>query len=220
MWCPFMKVLRLPIMALALLTAGELWAADPRFQAIFSENLSVAAGKSTDITINLMQRLQDDENGPDQYLTSISVERTIANGVELGIGGTHHRIGAETENRPYQRLIITSGALSSRTQLEQRLFETGPDIVWRVRERIQYSQALDSEKCWSLIASGELLFTLNHRSTSAKTGLDQYRGELGLRRRLSHHLYLQAGYLRQHNFRLNRPDTLINGSQLTLGWRL
>ncbi|MGD9812309.1 MAG: DUF2490 domain-containing protein [Sphingobium sp.] len=195
-------------------------AADRDTQYWFTENLSVRVDDSTTITLDFNQRARSSLAGGDQYLDRIMVDHAVAKGVLVGVGAAYQYNDREKEIRTFQQFTLTRGALSSRSRLEQRMFESGPDVIWRAVQRFQIAQPIGGSKQWTLIANGDLFFQLNRAKPADKLGLNQFRNQIGLKHQFTKALSAQLTYMRQQNIRDGRPDLVATAPWVTLAWKL
>lgn len=195
-------------------------AADQEAQLWLTENFSTKIDGATTLTLDLNQRARSAKAGGDQYLQRLSIDRKIADGVEIGLGATYQQTDVEKEHRTHEQITLSHGIFAARIRVEQRMFERVSETGWRLRERLQAMVPVDSAKKWTLIANGELFFQLNRLKASDRRGLAQFRTQIGLRRALGKSLSIQLLYLRQQNIRDNRPDFIAHAPLLTLNWRI
>lgn len=195
-------------------------ATDQETQGWLTENVSVRADSATTVSVDFNQRARSARAGGDQYLDRVAIDHSIAKGVSIGGGITYQYNDREKEIRIHEQITLTKGIVSARTRLEQRMFDTRPDVVWRVAERLQIARPLDRAKSWTLIANTDLFFLLNRQKPSDTIGFNQFRTQIGFRRQLTRHLFVQATYLRQQSIRHGRPDAVVNAPWLIFGWRL
>lgn len=85
------------------------------------------------------------------------------------------------EHRIFQQLIwsrsFDSIGLASRTRLEQRFFDTGSDVGWRLRQWIKFTLPIQGRL--SLAVNDEVFVHLNGTDWGARAGLDQNRFFIG-----------------------------------------
>lgn len=195
-------------------------ARDEEAQLWVTQNIAAKADRATTISIDLNQRARSSTFGGDQYLNRITLDHAVAKGVVLGFGAAYQYNDREKEIRTFQQITLSKGVMSSRTRLEQRMFETGPDVVWRLVERVQVAQPLDRAKRWTAVVNADLFFQLSRAKPTDPLGLTQIRTQAGLRRQVNDHLSIQATYMRQQSLRPGRPDTVAHAPWVTLFWKI
>lgn len=196
-------------------------AAESESQAWMTEQATVRIDDANIVTIDSSQRLRSDANsGGEQFVARIGLDHEIAPHVQLGGGIAYLDSEVDKELRLFQQAIVTKGVWLSRTRIEQRFFSTADEPSWRLRQRVQASVPIDRAKKWTVVATTELFFHLNHARPSDKTGLAMMRNQIGLRHPIAEALDAQLLYMRQQNFRDGRPDVVSHIPWLTLSWRL
>jgi hypothetical protein len=108
--------------------------------------------------------------------------------------------GKVYENRTWQQFVWTTAsaslAMSSRSRVEQRLFEGESTTAWRIRQQVRVTQSMQAHPALSLIGWDEILYHLNTTSRSRR-GFDQNRAFGGVGFKLRRTVRLDLGYLNQ-----------------------
>ena len=206
--------------ALAIMAAAPATAATSESQAWLTESVIIKASDADTVTIDASQRFRRDSSGGDQQTARILLDHRIAKGVQVGGGMAYFHSEPEQELRLFQQVTLTRGIWLARTRLEQRFFDTADQASWRLRQRAQAAIPLDSAKKWTAVGAVELFFHLNRAKPSDKTGLAVMRHQIGLRRVFGKSLEAQLLYMRQQNFRDDRPDAVAHVPWLTLSWKI
>jgi hypothetical protein len=106
-----------------------------------------------------------------------------------------------SENRSYQEslLDLPLGELRivNRTRFEQRFIEDVGGVSLRLRHMLRLTYPIDAAKRWLVAASDEAFATLNDASNGPRSGFDQNRAYVGIRRRITDAVALEVGYLHQ-----------------------
>ena len=97
--------------------------------------------------------------------------------------------------------------LSARARTEQRWREGVSGTGWRLRPYVKVVLPFANKGKTALVVSNESFFNLNTTSFQKVDGLDRMRTFIGVNTPLVKHLALEAGYLDQHGFVRNGPDT-------------
>ncbi|MEM7391037.1 MAG: DUF2490 domain-containing protein [Verrucomicrobiota bacterium] len=88
---------------------------------------------------------------------------------------------SSNENRIFQQLLWSRAfdgvGVIARTRLEQRFFDTGDDLGWRIRQWVKVTLPLVSRL--SLALHDEIFLNLNDTDWGARSGLDQNRFFVG-----------------------------------------
>lgn len=100
---------------------------------------------------------------------------------------------------------IGPGKLSARIRAEQRWRDGRDGTGWRMRPYAKWSAPLN--KKLSLNLSNETFVNLNKTSFQARTGIDRMRNLISLSGPLMKNVNGEAGYMNQHGFVKNGPDT-------------
>jgi hypothetical protein len=103
---------------------------------------------------------------------------------------------------------LGKGKLNGRIRLEQRWREGVDGTGWRFRPYLKYSLPIAGNTALNL--STEPFFNLNTTPFQRKSGLDRVRNLVTISTPLAKKLSGEAGYLNQHGFVPNGPDTSDN----------
>jgi hypothetical protein len=100
------------------------------------------------------------------------------------------------------------GKLSARVRLEQRWRDGKDGTGWRARPYVKWS--LPVNKKMSLNLSNETFVNVNTTSFQARTGIDRMRNLVSVSGPLLKGINGEAGYMNQHGFVRNGPDSSDN----------
>jgi hypothetical protein len=100
---------------------------------------------------------------------------------------------------------LGKGKLNGRVRFEQRWREGIDGTGWRFRPYLKYSLPIAGKTALNL--STEPFFNLNTTSFQKKSGLDRVRNLVTVSTPLTSKLTGEMGYLNQHGFVANGPDT-------------
>ena len=103
---------------------------------------------------------------------------------------------------------LGKGKLNGRIRLEQRWRHGLDGTGWRVRPYLKYSLPIAGKTALNL--SSEPFFDLNTTVFQRKSGLDKVRNLVTVSTPLTRNLTGEAGYMNQHGFVRNGPDTSDN----------
>lgn len=109
---------------------------------------------------------------------------------------------------------LGGGALSVRMRMEQRWRENLDGTGWRARPYFKYSLPLRNKV--SLVLSSEPFINLNKTVFQPRDGLDRVRNFVGFNLPLAKNLTGEVGYLNQHGFVRDAPDTSDNVGSFAL----
>ena len=208
------------VFALPALFSFPAVAATSETQGWATQSLIAQASDADTIQVDASQRFRRTSSSGDQQTVRILLDHRIATGVLVGGGVGFFRSEPEQEMRLFQQVTLSKGIWLGRTRIEQRFFDTADRASWRLRQRVQAAIPLDAAKKWTLIAATELMFHLNRARPSDKTGLAVIRHQIGLRHPINRALDVQLLYMRQQNFRDDRPDAVAHIPWLTLSWKI
>jgi hypothetical protein len=169
---------------------------------------------SEDITV----RFSDDRNGLYEIESNTLLGYVVANGVTVWAGYTHdpNYSGGDftvMEHRAREQITfdgfaqLGTGKFNSRIRTEQRWREGLDGTGWRVRPYLKYTLPFRKGTKTALVLSVEPFFNLNTTSFQKTDGLDRVRSLIGVSTPLAKQLVLEAGYLYQHTFVRNAPDS-------------
>jgi hypothetical protein len=103
---------------------------------------------------------------------------------------------------------LGSGKLNGRIRFEQRWREHVDGTGWRVRPYLKYSLPIAGKTAVNL--SSEPFFNFNTTPFQRRTGLDRMRNLVTISTPLTKTLSGEVGYMNQHGFVKNGPDTSDN----------
>ena len=104
--------------------------------------------------------------------------------------------------------LIGKSKLNGRIRLEQRWREHVDGTAWRMRPSLKYSLPIAGKTALNL--STEPFINLNTTPFQGRTGLDRMRNLISVSTPLSKQLTGEVGYMNQHGFVRNAPDTSDN----------
>jgi len=113
---------------------------------------------------------------------------------------------------------LGTGKFNGRIRLEQRWREHVDGTGWRVRPYLKYSVPIAGKTALNL--SSEPFFNLNTTPFQGRTGLDRVRNLVTVSTPLTKSLSGEVGYLNQHGFVKNGPDTSDNVAYFGLALNL
>jgi hypothetical protein len=103
---------------------------------------------------------------------------------------------------------LGTGKLNGRMRFEQRWRDGVDGTGWRVRPYLKYSLPIAGKTALNL--SSEPFFNLNTTPFQRRTGLDRMRNLVTISTPLTKVLSGEVGYMNQHGFVKNGPDTSDN----------
>ena len=104
-------------------------------------------------------------------------------------------------------LTVGRATLSARLRLGQRWRDGVDGTAWRTRPYAKLAIPLGGKAAPTLNVSEEAFFNLNNTSFQTKDGLDRLRSAVTISVPLSGALKIEAGYMNQHRFISNGPDS-------------
>jgi hypothetical protein len=113
---------------------------------------------------------------------------------------------------------LGGGKLNGRVRFEQRWREHVDGTGWRFRPYLKYSVPIAGKTALNL--SSEPFFNLNTTPFQKRTGLDRVRNLVTVSTPLTKALSGEIGYLNQHGFVKNGPDTSDNVAYFGLALNL
>ncbi len=183
-------------------------AADEEAQFWATQSLSIGLDEATHVQFDAVERARSPAFGGDQLQLAGAVDHNIGSGFSIGGGAVYQRAGRLDEFRLQQQLGFASGPVVLRTRLEQRFQEGVGPTVWRLRQRVQLTETLDTEGDWAIVGSVEGFFNLNQGTPGSQTGFIALRSQVGVRHKFSDHVSGTLAYVRQHEFRDGAPDRI------------
>ena len=113
---------------------------------------------------------------------------------------------------------IGKGKLSARARLEERWRHNIDGTGWRFRPYLKYSLPIAGKAALNL--STEPFFNLNTTPFQRQSGLDRVRNLVTISTPLSKAVSGEVGYLNQHGFVRDGPDTSDNVAYFSLALSL
>jgi hypothetical protein len=181
-----------------------------------SANVNVKLSDKWRFQQELTTRFSDDRDGLYEVESVTMLGYRIAKDVTLAAGYVHnpqyaggdftvmeHRAREQVTFDGFARL--GKGKLNGRVRFEQRWREGIDGTGWRFRPYLKYSLPIAGKTALNL--STEPFFNLNTTSFQKKSGLDRVRNLVTVSTPLTSKLTGEMGYLNQHGFVANGPDT-------------
>lgn len=174
-------------------------------------------------------RFSNNRNGLYEFESNTLVGYRLNKVVTLWAGYTHnpqYAAGDFTvmERRAREQITfdgiakLGSGKLNARMRLEQRWREHVDGTGWRFRPYLKYSLPIAGKTALNL--SSEPFFNLNTTGFQRKLGLDRVRNLITVSTPLTKSLSGELGYMNQHGFVKNAPDTSDNVAYFGLAMNL
>lgn len=200
-----------PIACLALLmTPSAALADDDDFELWLNPAVSFDLDDDTGLELETAQRFRDADNGRvDTYYARLWVNQRVSDAFTLS-GGVERRIndGGSDETRLLQQLSGRHGLFRTRVRVEQRFVDQADRMGLRLRTRGGVSIPLGEDSPLSFDTNAELFWTLRSNNRGGDHGLTGLRTQIGFGYDVNERLSLSLAYLRQEDFRDNRPDTV------------
>jgi len=206
----FMALAAAPSAAFAAKSDSQLWA---------NGNVTVKLSDHWRISEEGTVRFSDNRNGLYEIEANTLLGYRLSKVVTLWAGYTHnpqYSAGDFTvmEHRAREQVTfdgfaqIGGGKLNGRIRMEQRWRENADGTGWRLRPYLKYSLPISGKTALNL--STEPFFNLNTTPFQGRTGLDRMRNLITVSTPLSTKLSGELGYMNQHGFVKNGPDTSDN----------
>jgi len=188
---------------------------------------TVELGGKWRLSQEFVARFSDNRNGLYEIESNTLLGYRLSKTVTIWGGYTHdpQYAGGDftvMERRAREQVTVDNfaevgpGRLSGRLRMEQRWREGQDGTGWRVRPFLRYSIPLRKGGPTSLNLSSEPFINLNTTGFQATEGLDRVRNLIAISTRLSKNVSIEAGYLNQHGFVRNGPDTSDHVANLAL----
>lgn len=182
---------------------------------------------SQDLTV----RFSDHRNGLYEIESNTLLGYRLSKDVTIWAGYTHdpqYSAGDFTimEQRAREQVTfdklaqLGSGRLSGRVRIEQRWRERLAGTGWRVRPFLKYALPLHKGSRTALVLNTEPFFNLNTTAFQRTSGLDRVRTFAGVSVPLARNMAADVGYLEQHTFVRNGPDTDDHVASVSLNFTL
>jgi hypothetical protein len=208
---------RFAIPAAALIAAPSIAHADD-FQQWLQAGAKVNLSDKVVLSDEIVGRFSDDRDGLYEIENSLLLGYKIGKKSALWAGYVHdpnYDGGSFTvmERRAREQLTVDDFAtigkvsLSGRFRLEQRWRDGASGTGWRTRPYLKLALPLGDKGSPSLNFTEEAFINLNNTAFQSKDGLERLRTAASISLPLSKVLKLEAGYLNQHRFVTNAPDT-------------
>ena len=167
---------------------------------------------------DLTFRFSDNRNGLYEIESNTLVGYRISKVVTVWAGYTHdpQYLGGNftvMEHRTREQVTFDNfatlgpGKLSGRLRFEQRWREGLGGTGWRLRPFVKYALPLHKGGRTAFVLSTEPFINLNRTGFQRTNGLDRARTFVGISTPLAKNLSADIGYLSQHAFVRNGPDT-------------
>jgi len=209
-------------------------AATPAFAASDQQiwtnfNVSVKLSDSWRLSEEGTVRFSDNRNGLYELEANTLLGYKLNKVVTLWAGYTHnpqYSSGDFTvmEHRAREQVTfdgfakLGTGKLNGRIRFEQRWREHVDGTGWRFRPYLKYSVPIAGKTALNL--STEPFFNFNTTPFQKRTGLDRVRNLVTVSTPLTKSLSGEVGYMNQHGFVKNGPDTSDNVAYFGLAMSL
>ena len=192
-------------------------------------NVNVKLGDRWRLSEEGTVRFSDNRNGLYELEVNSLLGYRLNKVVTLWAGYTHNPQYASgdftvMEHRAREQVAfdgfakLGTGKFNGRIRLEQRWREHVDGTGWRVRPYLKYSVPIAGKTALNL--SSEPFFNLNTTPFQGRTGLDRVRNLVTVSTPLTKSLSGEVGYLNQHGFVKNGPDTSDNVAYFGLALNL
>ena len=192
-------------------------------------NVNVKLGDRWRLSEEGTVRFSDNRNGLYELEVNSLLGYRLNKVVTLWAGYTHNPQYASgdftvMEHRAREQVTfdgfakLGTGKFNGRIRLEQRWRKHVDGTGWRVRPYLKYSVPIAGKTALNL--SSEPFFNLNTTPFQGRTGLDRVRNLVTVSTPLTKSLSGEVGYLNQHGFVKNGPDTSDNVAYFGLALNL
>ena len=192
-------------------------------------NVNVKLGDRWRLSEEGTVRFSDNRNGLYELEVNSLLGYRLNKVVTLWAGYTHNPQYASgdftvMEHRAREQVTfdgfakLGTGKFNGRIRLEQRWREHVDGTGWRLRPYLKYSVPVAGKTALNL--SSEPFFNLNTTPFQGRTGLDRVRNLVTVSTPLTKSLSGEVGYLNQHGFVKNGPDTSDNVAYFGLALNL
>jgi hypothetical protein len=204
------------------------WARDDA-QLWVGSNATIKLGGGFRLQQEVTARFSDNRDGLYEIESNTLLGYSITRKVTLWAGYTHdpNYAGGDftvMEHRAREQVTfdnvvkIGGGTLSGRLRLEQRWREGVDGTAWRFRPYLKYSLPFRAGHKTALVLSHESFIDLNSTSFQRVEGEERMRNAIAVNTPIASHVSLEVGYLNQHSFVPNGPDTDDHAATATLGF--
>lgn len=206
----------------APLAAALAVASTPAMADDFQQWATLSAKKDLSdrfvISDEIVARFSDDRNGLYEIENSLLLGYKFNKSVTAWAGYVHnpnYNAGDFTvmERRAREQVTVDNfvklgkASVSARIRLEQRWRDGIDGTAWRTRPYLKIAVPLGGKSAPTFNLTEEAFVNLNNTSFQSKDGLERLRTAASLSFPISKALKLEAGYLNQHRFVSNGPDT-------------
>ena len=192
-------------------------------------NVNVKLGERWRLSEEGTLRFSDNRNGLYELEVNSLLGYRLNKVVTLWAGYTHNPQYASgdftvMEHRAREQVTfdgfakLGTGKFNGRIRLEQRWREHVDGTGWRLRPYLKYSVPIAGKTALNL--SSEPFLNLNTTPFQGRTGLDRVRNLVTVSTPLTKSLSGEVGYLNQHGFVKNGPDTSDNVAYFGLALNL
>jgi len=186
---------------------------DPGIWTIFSTTDSFAGDNAPSrwhYWFDAQARYFDPGSGANQWLIRPGIGYEIRDGVKVWAGYARFRARnaagrVADENRYWQQVDwragqVLGGRVTMRVRLEQRSIDLGDDLGVVLRFMTKYVRPISADESTSLIVGLEPFLDLRDTDWGGDAGIGQNRVFIGMGKRVSSKLTLEAGYMNQYIF--------------------
>ena len=213
-----MRSMLIPLALVAAVAAAAPAAASEDTQYWQTLNISVALPDNFKVSNETVRR-SSDAKGFYEVENNFMVGKKVGKVVTLWLGYTFdpqysHGTFRFREHRFRQQVnfdnfaVIGKVKLSGRLRLEERWREGQAGTGWRLRPQIKATMPIAGKV--TLSVSSEPFFDLNNSSFQTVDGLERMRNAIYVTVPLNKKISIDFGYLNQHGFVPNGPDTSDN----------
>lgn len=193
-------------------------AADDGFEFWLNPSVSTDFDDNTGVELETAQRFRSVADGrADTYFARLWLNQDLSDKLTLS-GAVEQRINdpGRDETRLMQQLSGKFGVIRTRLRLEQRFVDEADRMGLRLRPRLGVALPLGTSGRWTAKADAELFSTLRSTSVGGDDGLTGLRTHIGATRKVNDRLSVGVVYLRQHDIRSGRPDTVGHAQLVTI----
>lgn len=219
------------ILVLALACGGGVplpALAQDDFQQWLTASAIVDLTDSVEVGNETVARFGDNRGGLYELENALMLGYRVAEKVTISAGYVHnpqYDAGRFTimERRAREQIAFdhfaTLGSLtfSGRVRFEQRWRDGVGAAAWRLRPQVKAALPLGGKSAPALLLSLEPFVNLNATSFQSSGGLERTRSAISLTVPIARAVKLEAGYLNQHRFVRDGPDTDDHAFTLLLG---
>lgn len=215
---------------LALAVPGSAWA-NSDSQIWGGVNATADLGGNFRLSQEVVGRFSDNRNGLYEIESNTLLGYRLNKQVTLWGGYTHdpqyaaghftvmeHRL---REQATFDNVAkIGRGTLNLRLRLEQRWRDGLAGTGWRFRPYAKFALPFTEGGKTALVLNSEAFLDLNTTSFQRVKGLERMRNFVGISTPINKKLGIEIGYLNQHGFVPNAPDTNDHVAMATLNLSL